>query len=74
MTRRAAKVTHSEVTRLIKAVTSCGLAVQRVTFDGDRIDVVVGGDLDKLPLSRPESWETLEDYLAWKAQHGDSGG
>jgi hypothetical protein len=68
MSRRLARITHSEVKRLIKAVMSSGLTVQRVTFDGERIDVIVGGKpLDTKPARGPRSFETLEDYEAWRA-------
>jgi hypothetical protein len=69
MTRRAAHVTKIEVERLIKAVISSGLTVQRVTFDGDHVDVVVGPEkLDRKPARGPQSFATLEEYEAWRAQ------
>lgn len=49
MARRAAKITHDEVTRLVKAVCACKLPVQRVTFDGVKVDVIIG-EPDAAPL------------------------
>ncbi len=60
MGRRAAKITHDEVTRLVKAVTACGLPVQRVVFDGERVDVVIG-EPDKTEVdSKPDPKPKLE--------------
>ena len=42
MGRNAARITQDEVVRMVKAVRSCGLPVARVTFDGQRVDVVIG--------------------------------
>lgn len=68
MTRRAAKVTASEVERLIKAVKAAGLPIARVTFDGDRVDVVVQSNDNPAPVGpRPERFETLEEWEAWNA-------
>lgn len=76
MTRRAARITHSEVTRLIKAVLSSGLTVQRVTFDGERVEVVTtGGEpLVTKPAAGPSIFQTLEEYEAWRVQHCRSEG
>lgn len=42
MSRPAARIKHDEIARMVKAVRSCGLPVARVTFDGARIDVIIG--------------------------------
>jgi hypothetical protein len=42
MARRAAVITHDDVRRVVKAALSCGLPIQRVTFDGKRLDVIIG--------------------------------
>jgi hypothetical protein len=70
MTRRAARITMVEVERLIAAVQARGLPVIRVTFDGARVDVIVSGDSPaKKPKRSPDSFETLEEYEAWRAEH-----
>ncbi len=57
MARRPAKITHDEVTRLVKAVRACDLPIKRVTFDGERVDVVIGEvskePVDKKPTDKP---------------------
>lgn len=50
MTRAAARINQDEVVRLVKAVRSCGLDVSRVTFDGNRVDVIIGHSGDIIPL------------------------
>jgi hypothetical protein len=70
MTRRASRITKVEVERLIAAVQARGLSVARVTFDGDRVDVVIS-DSDKAPSARspkPDRFESWEEYDAWRAQ------
>ena len=42
MSRFAARIKHDEIVRMVKAVRSCGLPVARVTFDGTRVDVIIG--------------------------------
>lgn len=44
MTRRAARITHDEVTRMVKAVRDLGLPIGRVVFDGSALSVVIGGE------------------------------
>lgn len=44
MSRRAARITHDEVTRMVKAVRDLGLPIGRVIFDGVSLSVVIGGD------------------------------
>lgn len=52
MSRPAARIRHDEVVRMVKAVRACGLPVSRITFDGNRLDVVIGdsGDENDLQL------------------------
>lgn len=45
MTRRAARITHDEVTRMLKAVRDLGLPIGRVVFNGTEVSVVIGGDI-----------------------------
>lgn len=67
MTRRAAKVTHSEVTRLVKAVQACGLPIARVTFDGERVDVVTTTEeTPSAPTTKPDTFQSWEEYEAWR--------
>lgn len=47
MTRRAARITHDEVCRIVKALQTCGLPIGRVTFDGDKVDVIIGDSGEK---------------------------
>lgn len=50
MTRRAARITHDEVTRMVKAVRDLGLPIGRVIFDGVSLSVVIGGDSGDKPV------------------------
>jgi hypothetical protein len=45
VSRRAARITHDEVTRMVKAVRDLGLPIGRVIFDGESVSVVIGGDI-----------------------------
>ena len=74
MTARRAKVTEIEVRRLIKAVRAAGLPIARVTFDGDRVDVVVGGkdSSPTAPAPKPETFQSWDEYDAWKATQRES--
>lgn len=47
VSRRAAKVTHDEVTRMVKAVLSLGLPVSSVDFDGSKVSVKIAHSGDK---------------------------
>lgn len=49
MTRRTARITHDEVCRMVKAVSSCGLTIGRVVFDGSTLSVVISGDSGDIP-------------------------
>lgn len=49
MTRRVARITHDEVTRMVKAVRDLGLPIGRVVFDGISLSVVIGGDSGEKP-------------------------
>lgn len=51
MTRRAARFTHDEVTRMVKAVRDLGLPIGRVIFDGSSLSVVIGGDSGEKPVA-----------------------
>lgn len=49
MSRRAARITRDEVCRMVKAVSSCGLTIGRVVFDGSTLSVVISGDSGEKP-------------------------
>lgn len=49
MTRRACRISHDEVTRMVKAVRDLGLPIGRVVFDGASLSVVIGGDIGEKP-------------------------
>jgi hypothetical protein len=49
--RRAARITHDEVTRMVKAVRDLGLPIGRVVFNGSELSVVIGGDSGERPLA-----------------------
>jgi len=49
MSRRAARITHDEVTRMLKAVRDLGLPIGRVVFNGTELSVVIGGDNGEIP-------------------------
>lgn len=68
MSRRAAKITTTEVKRFVTALQAAGIPIARVTFDGERVDVIVSKD-DNVPHSakpKPERFETLEEWRTWK--------
>lgn len=50
MSRTAARISHDEICRMVKAVRSCGLPVARVTFevaqDRARVEVIIGDSGD----------------------------
>jgi hypothetical protein len=70
MSRRAARITKIEIERLVGAVQALGLPIARITFDGERVDVIVsGGSSAKKSIRGPDSFETLEEYEAWRAEH-----
>jgi hypothetical protein len=51
MSRARARITHDEVTRMVKAVRDLGLPIGRVIFDGVSVSVVIGGESgDIIPL------------------------
>lgn len=49
MSRRAARISHDEVTRMVKAVRDLGLPIGRVIFDGVSLSVVIGVDIGEKP-------------------------
>lgn len=76
MTRRASRVTHDEVRRMVKAVQSCGLPVGRIEFDGERLAVIVGEGLIETPPVAPvklEAIESLDEYKAWRERQRAGG-
>lgn len=63
MTRRAARITHDEVTRMVKAVRDLGLPIGRVIFDGSSLSVVIGGDSGEKPAEANTQDETVVPLL-----------
>lgn len=63
MTRRAARITHDEVTRMVKAVRDLGLPIGRVIFDGSSLSVVIGGDSGEKPVEMGSQDETVVPLL-----------
>lgn len=60
MTRRAARITHDEVTRMVKAVRDLGLPIGRVVFDGSALSVVIGGESgEDQPLANRQAPEPM---------------
>lgn len=41
MSRRAARITYDEITRLLKGVSAAGLKINRVVYSGDKVEVIV---------------------------------
>lgn len=84
MARRAARINRDEVSRMIKAVIGCGLTVGRVTFDGEKVSIVIGGDIgeNRTPaIDGGFDLETVQDfdgYKSWRDRihahedHGDT--
>jgi hypothetical protein len=67
MTRRAARITKIEVERVIAAVQACGLPVARVTFDGERVDVIISGEpAVAKAVGGPRTFQSWEEYDAWQ--------
>lgn len=61
MSRPAARITHDEVCRMVKAVKSLGLPISRVSFDGNRVDVIIGevGETGEAAIDRPANSDGL---------------
>lgn len=52
MTRRACRISHDEVARMVKAAQHCGLSVGEIVFNGSEVRLVIGGDIgERVPLS-----------------------
>lgn len=63
MPRPAARISHDEVARMVKAVRACGLQVARVIFDGRRVEVVVD-NAEKVEALEPTGSELLREPVA----------
>jgi len=63
MSRRAARITHDEVTRMVKAVRDLGLPIGRVIFDGSSISVVIGVDSGEKPIEANSQDDTVVPLL-----------
>lgn len=56
MSRRAARITHDEVTRVVKAVRDLGFNIGRVVYNGEAVEVVIDGDsVDNAPAPIPNA-------------------
>jgi hypothetical protein len=64
VTRRVARITHDEVTRMVKAVRDLGLPIGRVIFDGVSVSVVIGGESGDTAPPPPSNDPTPEPLLA----------
>ncbi|PBB39948.1 hypothetical protein CK222_30780 [Mesorhizobium sp. WSM3866] len=51
MSRRAARITHDEVTRIVKAVRDLGLPIGKVVFDGESLSVEIAQDDGDKPVT-----------------------
>lgn len=59
MPRHAARIKHDEIVRMVKAIRACGMPIARVTFDGKRVDVIIGekeGEPEKELDAQPEGY------------------
>jgi len=62
MTRRAARITHDEVSRLLKAAKASGFPVGRIEYDGRSVSLVISVDTVETPektIAPPEEDEGL---------------
>lgn len=41
MSRPAARITHDEVVRMLKAARTMGLSIGNIRFDGHHLDIVI---------------------------------
>lgn len=79
MSRRASRVSHDEVRRMVKAVQSCGLAIGKVVFDGSAVSVVISGDNGEYPATNvdaaldPENVQSLDEYKVWRERNRAGG-
>jgi hypothetical protein len=64
MTRRAARVTHDEVCRVIKAAQTMGLSIGNIRFFGDHFDLVIkSGDSGEIAHAQTVQAPELEPLL-----------
>ena len=64
MPRFAARIKHDEVVTMVKAVKDCGLTIARVTYNGERIDVIIGeSEVPKLDDKRSDGGLLREPQL-----------
>jgi hypothetical protein len=63
VTRRAARITHDEVTRMVKAVRDLGLPIGRIIFDGTALSVVIGVDSGEKPVETNSEDEKIVPLL-----------
>lgn len=72
MSRALARIKHDEVVRLVKAVRACGLDVSRVSFDGAKVDVIIGhsGEQAPTPVDEPVNAErSSRSSDIWEPRH-----
>lgn len=64
MTRRAARITHDEVVRMLKAAKTAGLSIRNFSFDGGRVTFEVNsGDSGETPPPPSIQPETLPPLI-----------
>lgn len=70
MARTLARITHDEVVRMLKAAKSAGLSIRNFRFDGTGVTFVVNngdsGDDAAAPLAATHTFQSLEEYEAWR--------
>lgn len=54
MTRRAARISHDEIARMVRAVRREGMSIGAVEFDGEKLRIVVNnGDSGETQVTPP---------------------
>lgn len=77
MSRRAARINHGEVVRAFKAAKSAGLSIRSFSIDGGRVEFIVNnGDIvdeAPAPVANSNTFQSLEDYEAWRTKDNAGG-
>lgn len=70
MSRRAARFSHDEVVRAFKAARLAGVSIRSFRIDGTGVNFVMNnGDIvddAPAPVVNPDTFQSLEDYEAWR--------
>lgn len=63
MSRPVSRISHDEVARMVKAVRSAGMSIARVSFDGAKVDVIIGesGERPKIAVDAEKKGENLRE-------------